>query len=121
MKKVIVAILLVLPFLLIYFISFTGQILSRYTHIQVEKISVINEVGDEYKEDDVIKIGLDDIFNLKIIVYPSLASNKETRVVNSNKAVCEYDEENSKIRGVDYGISTFIITSVDNPPLSLNS
>mgnify|MGYP002517809841 FL=1 len=115
MKKVIVAILLVLPFLLIYFISFTGQILSKYTHIAVERITVLNEVGDEYKEDDIIKIGLNDEFDLKVKVYPELASNKAVKIVNSDNSICQFDEGNLKVKGIQYGFSTFVITSVDKP------
>lgn len=115
MKKVIVAILLVLPFLLIYFISFTGQILSKYTHIAVERITVLNEVGDEYKENDIIKIGLNDEFDLKVKVYPELASNKATKIVNSNATICEFDEKSLRVKGIEYGFSTFVITSVDSP------
>ncbi len=115
MKKVIVAILLVLPFLLIYFISFTGQVLSKYTHIAVERITVINEIGDEYKEDDIIKIGLNDELDLKVKVYPELASNKAVKIVNSNESICQFDSESLKVTGIDYGFSTFIITSVDMP------
>lgn len=115
MKKVIVAILLVLPFLLIYFISFTGQVLSKYTHIAVERITVLNEFGDEYKEDDIIKIGLNDEFDLKVKVYPELASNKAVKVVNSDENICQFDKENLKVKGIEYGFSTFVITSVDKP------
>ncbi len=117
MKKVIVAILLVLPFLLIYFISFTGQVLSKYTHIAVERITVLDEVGNEHEEDDIIKIGLNDTLDLKIKVYPELASNKEVKVVNSNPEFCEYDEETSVVTGIEYGITTFYITSVEKPQI----
>lgn len=120
MKKVIVAILLVLPFLLIYFISFTGQVLSKYTHIAVERITVLDDVGDEYNEDDIIKIGLNEKFNLRIKVYPELASNKAVSVVNTDETICSYDENTQEVTGVEYGISTFLITSVDRSKISFS-
>ncbi len=113
MKKAIVIILMILPFLLIYFISFTGQILSKYTHINVERIAVVNDVGDEYKENDYIKIGLGDEFTLRVKVYPELASNKKVSITNSNKTICSIDESSMKVTGLDYGEATFVITSVD--------
>lgn len=113
MKKAIVIILMILPFLLIYFISFTGQVLSKYTHINVERIAVVNDVGDEYKENDYIKIGLNDEFTLRVKVYPELASNKKVSITNSNKKVCTIDESSMKVTGLDYGEATFVITSVD--------
>jgi hypothetical protein len=113
MKKAIVIILMILPFLLIYFISFTGQVLSKYTHINVERIAVVNDVGDEYKENDYIKIGLNDEFTLRVKVYPELASNKKVSITNSNKTVCTIDESSMKVTGLDYGEATFVITSVD--------
>jgi len=115
MKKVIVAILLVLPFLLIYFISFTGQVLSKYTHIAVERISVVNDVGDEYKENDIIKIGLNEEFDLRVKVFPELASNKAVNIANGDASICQFDEKNLKVKGIEYGFSTFVITSVDKP------
>ena len=113
MKKAIVIILLILPLLLIYFISFTGQVLSKYTHINVERITVVNDVGDEYKENDYIKIGLNDTFLLRVKVYPELASNKKVSISNSNKKVCTIDEQTMQVTGIDYGEATFIISSVD--------
>ena len=56
MKKAVVSMLLILPFVLIYFISFTGQILAKYTHINVERVVVVDARGNEYNDDDYIKI-----------------------------------------------------------------
>ena len=77
MKKIIVIILLILPFVLIYSISFTGKILSEYTHIYAERIVIENAFGDEYDENSIIKIGKGELFDLNVKVYPELASNKE--------------------------------------------
>lgn len=113
MKKTVVTILLVLPFLLIYFISFTGQILSSYKHIYVERITVLDAEGREYKEGDYIKLGINEEYDLKIKIYPELASDKSVLISNGNKAVCEIDSETHKIKTLDYGVSKLIITSKD--------
>ena len=113
MKKAIVTILLVLPFLLIYFISFTGQILAKYTHINVERIAVVNEAGDEYNNNVYIKIGLHDKTKLRVKVYPELASNKDYIITQSGDTATTLDKDSMMIEGIEYGESTFVITSVD--------
>lgn len=113
MKKTVVIILLILPFLLIYFISFTGQILSKYTHINVERVVLLNDKGDEYSADGFVKIGLDEEFKLRIKIYPELASNKEVIISNSNKEVVSIDESTQIATPLKYGESTIIITSKD--------
>lgn len=113
MKKTVVTLLLVLPFILIYFISFTGKILSTYKHIFVERVVVLDEDGDEYRSGDYIKLGLDEEFDLNIKIYPELATNKEVTISNNNKNACTVDMENMKITTHEYGISRLIITSKD--------
>lgn len=113
MKKTVVTILIVLPFLLIYFISVTGQILSQYTHISVERITVIGLTGKELNNNDTIKIGLEDKLDLKIKIYPELSSNKEVIIYNSNDTVCSVDE-NHIVEGLDLGMSILTISSIDD-------
>ena len=113
MKKTVVTLLLILPFVLIYFISFTGQILAKYTHINVERIVVLDASGNEYKEEDYIKIDKGENFGLSVKIYPELASNKEYTISNSNNNVCTIDDEDV-VLGKDYGVSKLIITSVDS-------
>ena len=115
MKKTVVTILLVLPFLLIYFISFTGQVLSQYTHIYVERVVVLDEKGDEYNQNEIIKINLSETFDLRIKIYPELASNKKVKITNGNSRVCTVDEENYKVTAssTEFGESNIIITSED--------
>lgn len=113
MKKTVVMILLVLPFLLIYFISFTGQILSKYTHINVERVVILDSSGNELKDDDYIKIGLDEEYRIRVKVYPELASNKEVIISNSDKAVVDVNADTLVVTPLKYGESTIIITSVD--------
>lgn len=111
MKKVIISLLLVLPFLLIYFISFTGQILSRYTYIPVEKIVMLDENGDELTENSVTcKQG--ETYQMRIKVLPEFASNKKFSIASSNKEACPIDE-NYVITAKELGETTIIITSND--------
>lgn len=112
MKKVIISILLVLPFLLIYFISFTGQILSRYNYLPVERIALLDDNGDEL-ESTTIKVKKDEIFNLRVKVYPELASNKKYSITNSNKSICEVNETDNTVKALEFGEATIIITSND--------
>ncbi len=113
MKKTVITLLLVLPFLLIYFISFTGRILSEYTHIYVERIVCLDEKGNEYKTGDYIRIAKDDEYDLNIKIYPELATNKEVVISNSDKGVCSVDNETHIVKGLAYGVSKLIITSKD--------
>lgn len=113
MKKVVITILLVLPFILIFFISFTGQILSKYNYIPVERVTLLNEDGDEINT-NTIKIGKNEKYKLRVKVFPELASNKQYVITNSRPEICELDEETEEIISKDvYGESTIIISSID--------
>lgn len=112
MKKVVVTILLILPFLLIYFISFTGKILSTYTHIYVERIAIVDSRGDEFENNSTIKIDKGETYSLNVKVFPELASNKILLMSNSNDKICSVDE-NYIATGLEYGTCKIIFTSVD--------
>lgn len=112
MKKVVITILFVLPFLLIFFISFTGQILSKYTYIPVERIAILNDEGDEISKLN-IKLKKGETFKLRVKVFPELASNNKYSITNTNTKICELDEEEEEITAVDFGSSTVIISSLD--------
>lgn len=114
MKKAVVTMLLVLPFILIYFISFTGRILSQYTYIAVERITVLDSEGDEYKENSVIKIGKGEGKGdkLRIKVYPEYASNKDITISGAG-TVCSIDTKTYDMVGLEYGEATILITSND--------
>lgn len=113
MKKTVVTILLVLPFILIYFISFAGQILSSYTHIYVERIAVLNSQGDELPVNGQIKIDKGEVYELNIKIYPELASNKKFSISNSDKSICEINPETLEVTGLEYGASRIILSSED--------
>ena len=112
MKKIVVTIILILPLLLIYFISFTGKIFSIYQHINVERVVVLNEENKEYNSGDYIKLEPGEEYPLKIKVYPELASDKSITISNSNKTVCEVSDD-YVVKTLKNGLSKLIITSVD--------
>lgn len=115
MKKIVVILLLILPFVLIYSISFTGKILSEYTHIYVERLALVDEESNEYEEGVTIKLTKGQEYVLNVKVFPELASNQEFTISNSDKSVCEVDEENYVIKGIGYGTSQIVLTSKDKP------
>jgi hypothetical protein len=79
----------------------------------VERITVVSPEGKEYSEGDYIKLGINEEYDLKIKIYPELASDKTVLISNGNKSVCEIDENTFKIKTLDYGVSRLIITSKD--------
>ena len=113
MKKIVVILLLVLPFILIYSISFTGKIVSKYTHVYVERIAILDEEEKEYDNDAIVKLNKGETFILKVKVFPELASNKDYTITNSDKEVCEIDQTNGVITAKEYGVSQIIISSKD--------
>ena len=115
MKKIVIILLLVLPFILIYSISFTGKILSEYAHIYVERIVLLDETEKEYEQGSLIKLGKGQEYVLNVKIFPELASNKEFTVSNSNQTVCEIDEETYTVKGLEYGVSQIVLTSKDRP------
>lgn len=112
MKKVIITLLLVLPFILIYFISFTGQILAKYSYIPVERIALLDENGDELT-DKIIRRKKGETYQMRIKVFPEYASNKKYKISNSNSEACPINEIDKTILAKDYGETVVIITSND--------
>ena len=120
MKKVVIILLLVLPFILIYFISITGRILEKYSHIYVESLTVEDLEGNDvttlnYSE---IRVGSSQKFN--VVIGPELASNPDVTINCYNNEMCSYTYVDGvlEITGTKYGQTTFIITSVDRTNIS---
>mgnify|MGYP000003551096 CR=1 FL=1 len=111
MKKVVITLLLILPFLLIYFISFTGQILSKYTYIPVERIVLLDENGDEL-ENNTVTCKQGEKYQMRIKVLPEFASNKQISIANTNWDICPIDE-NYVVTAKELGEVAIIITSND--------
>lgn len=114
MKKIVVILLLILPFVLIYSISFTGKIMAKYTHVSVERIVLLDAQLEEYEEGTTIKLGKGEEYILRVKVLPELASNKDFTISILDKNVCEMDEEEGRIKALDYGTSEVVLTAKDN-------
>lgn len=115
MKKIVVLLLLILPFVLIYSISFTGKILSEYTHIYVERLALLDENSNEYAEGATLKLSKGEEYTLRVKVFPELANNQAFTVSNSDKNVCEINEQTLVLTALDYGVSQITLTSKDRP------
>ena len=114
MKKIVVILLLILPFVLVYSISFTGKVLAKYTHISVERIVLLDDDAEEYEDGTVIKLGKGEEYTLRVKVFPDLASNKDFTVSILEKDVCEIDKEGLIVKALDYGTSEVVLTAKDN-------
>lgn len=112
MKKTILLILAVLPIVLLVIIAFAGQILSLYQHISVERVEVINEVGDPYTDKMMFKVNQGESKDLTVRIYPELASNKAVTFTSNDENICTVDE-NGVVTGVNYGFTTIIVKTVD--------
>ena len=78
MKKVVISILILLPFVLIVVISFAGRIFGEYDYIEVQGVSFLDENGDvtNGNPDYVLVLNVDEPVKLNYQVFPSNASNK---------------------------------------------
>lgn len=115
MKKVVIILLLVLPFILIYFISVTGRILEKYSHIYVESLKI-----QDLEDNDIIpnkpnEIRVGNSKQFKIVIGPELASNPSVLISCYNNDICSYTEENGilTVTALKYGQTTIIVSSVD--------
>ncbi len=129
MKKVVILLLIVLPFVLIYFISITGRILEKYSHIYVENV-LVSEEKEVMKEGQVIKeyhqledgnmieIDKGKLKTFKIEVAPESASNQTIDIKNFNKEICQYDYDEKTgiiiITGLKYGTATLEFASKED-------
>lgn len=120
MKKLVVILLIVLPFLLIYFISITGRILEKYSHIYVEDIAVENAEHQPINIGEYIEIEIDSTKKFYIVVGPELASNKDVTISNINPSVCSHvlNGDVLELTGIKYGQTKVVITSVDRTQIS---
>lgn len=120
MKKVVIILLVILPFLLIYFISVTGRILEKYSHIYVETLNVEDSSNVSLENETTILIEKGTTQKFKIVVGPELASNQSVTINNFNNEVCSYVlvEEELEIAGLKYGVSKIVITSIDQTDIN---
>lgn len=120
MKKLVVILLIVLPFLLIYFISITGRILEKYSHIYVEDITVENSDHQLINIGEYIEVEKDSTKTFYIVLGPELASNKDVTISNINPSVCSYvlNGDVLELTGIKYGQTKIVITSVDRTQIN---
>lgn len=113
MKKTVIIILTLLPIILVISISFAAKILSIYQHISVEKVRFVDESNVEYKKDFIYKIELGDEKQLKVKVYPDLATNKKVEFSSTNSEICSVDK-NGVIKGISFGSCVIIAKTEEN-------
>lgn len=112
MKKTVVAILLILPFVLIYFVSITGRILAEYSHISVERVVLADASGNEYRENTMLRLNVGEVMDVNIHIYPELATNQEVTITPADTTVCTAGENNTLVaQGV--GVSLVTLSSVE--------
>ena len=111
MKKTVVTILLVLPFVLMFLISFMAILASKYQHIYVESVCFVN--SEDICTSDFIKLGLEETYDLDVRVYPELASNKRVSFFSLNENIVSIDEE-GVVTAKDYGtVKVRVVTEED--------
>lgn len=120
MKKLVIMLLIVLPFILIYFISITGRVLETYSHIYVESISAKDLNNNEIGVNEIIEVQRNETKKFQIVVNPELASNPDVVIKNTNLDICKYNFKNGilEVTGLKYGLAKIIITSVDRTRIS---
>lgn len=121
MKKVVIILLIVLPFLLIYFISITGRVLEKYSHIYVESLTLESE-STSLEDNSTVSIEKGTTQRFKIVIGPELASNPDVKISNYNPEICSYSLVNDEleITGLEYGMSKIVIISIDQTNIKFN-
>ena len=88
MKKVVISILILLPFVLIVVISIAGRIFGDYDYIEVVGVSFLDESGDVVENDYCLNVNLGEPVVLKYQVYPSNASNQRVTFAVTDTSIC---------------------------------
>lgn len=110
MKKTVVTILLVLPFVLMFIISFMARIMSEYQFIYVDSVCFIN--SEQVCMSEFIKLGLNETYDLDAKVYPELASNKNIRFSSLNENIVSINQE-GLVTALDYGTTKVSVKTED--------
>lgn len=127
MKKVSITILLLLPIVLIYFISFLGRIASVYIGVAAESIEV-SIAGEVISDQQNILYNLDEFdysqpIKVVIDVLPEFASNKKYTITNSDPTASDIvaNEENETFLMLyKPGISYYAIESDDSKSVNFH-
>lgn len=130
MKKVSITILLILPIVLIYFISFLGRIVSKYSRVAAENIEVF-VLGEQVENGSRINYVYEEIadkgpLDMEINVLPEFTNDQTYSISASNPEVAEIKltEEKPQLFIYDCGLEratcNFTITSNDNATVQFN-
>ena len=127
MKKVSISLLLILPFILIYLISFVGKIYASYEHVPPAAISLyVDNVEQEAGAKlyyDIDEHGRDPI-PLDIRFTPTETTNKTFRVENDNpnasEIVVSEDHKTASLLLKDKGVSKYTVISMESTVVRYN-
>ncbi|MBO5654499.1 MAG: Ig domain-containing protein [Clostridia bacterium] len=112
MKKTIILILAVLPIVLLVVIAFAGRILAVYQHIPVERVEFVDRFNNPYTDEFTFTVNQGSTKETAIIIYPTLASNKNVTYKSNDESICTIDE-NGVITGVHFGETIVSVTTED--------
>ena len=115
MKKAIISILLILPFLLIVVISIAGRIYGDYDYVEVTNVYFTDDEGTALDLNSAFSIDLGLPTQMYYTVLPENASNKNVTFSSSNPSIATIDA-NGVITGnaigtADITISTYNMSS----------
>ncbi len=110
MKKTVITILLVLPFVLMFVISFMAKIISNYQYVYVDRVCFINDENVCYS--DLIKLEVGETKDLNVKVFPELASNKTVSYSSLDTEIVSIDKD-GKITALDMGTTKVFVKTQD--------
>ena len=112
MKKTVIIILAVLPIVLLITIAFAGRIFSIYRHVSVEKVTFIDELGEELDSEYVLTLNVGETKPTYAKVFPELATNKSVTYTISDEGVCTVDKDGN-ITGVEIGSAYLLVKTLE--------
>ncbi len=115
MKKAIISILLILPFLLIVVISIAGRIYGDYDYVEVTNVYFTDDEGTALDLNSAFSIDLGLPTQMYYTVLPENASNKNVTFSSSNPNIATIDANGiitgNAIGTADITISTYNMSS----------
>ena len=110
MKKAVISILVILPLLLVVIIAIAGRIYGSVEYVNVEEVYFVddNESPIDSKEIDV-----GENYQLKYIITPSLATNKNITFSSDNNNICSVSSQ-GLITGISEGQTNIVAKSINN-------
>lgn len=110
MKKTVVTILLVLPFILMFVISFMAKIMSNYQYIYTDSVCFVDH--NNKCNSDFIKLNINETYGLRVKVYPELATNKKVTYASLDSEIVEVNAEGI-IKALNYGVTKVSVKTDD--------